>query len=280
MTVSVRDSKDDYGASDTATDDSITVTITVNGVDETPEVMGPDSIDYAENGAGEVTRYTAFDPETGNITWSWDGDDKDIFHLDANGALTFITTPDYENPKDTGGDNVYQITVEASDANNTGSLPASITVTNVDEDGTVTLSSDRPQTGTALTATLSDLDGTVRRHHVGMGKLSGWEHGLDRRQRSRQHTNDIQLYAGGWRPGQVPAGHRNLHRPGRFGQERGCNGGQSDEQRAGLLLEHRRPFSGRGRLNRLQHRHPGYRHRRRHPDLHARRDRRGILQNC
>ena len=65
VTVSVRDSKDDYGVSDTATDDSITVTITVNGVDETPDVMGPDSIDYAENGEGEVTSYSAFDPETG-----------------------------------------------------------------------------------------------------------------------------------------------------------------------------------------------------------------------
>ena len=36
VVVSVWDSKDDYGVSDTATDDSITVTITVNGVDETP----------------------------------------------------------------------------------------------------------------------------------------------------------------------------------------------------------------------------------------------------
>ena len=157
----MRDSKDDYGASDTATDDSITVTITVNGVDETPEVMGPDSIDYAENGDGEVTTYSAIDPETGNITWSLDGDDKDRFYLSANGELTFRNPPDYETPTDTGGDNVYQVTVEASDGNNTDSLPVTITVTNVDEDGTLTLSSDRPQTGTALTATLSDLDGAV-----------------------------------------------------------------------------------------------------------------------
>ena len=161
VVVSVRDSKDDYGVSDAATDDTITVTITVNGVDETPEVMGPDSIDYEENGEGEVTSYSAFDPETGSITWSWDGDDKDRFLPSANGSLAFRTPPDYEAPTDKDGDNVYQVTVQASDGTNTGSLTVSITVTNVDEDGTVTLSSDQPQTGTALTATLSDLDGTV-----------------------------------------------------------------------------------------------------------------------
>ena len=161
VVVSVRDSKDDFGVSDTATDDSIAVTITVNDVDETPDVMGPDSIDYDENGDGEVSSYTAFDPETGNIEWSWDGADKDRFYLSASGVLTFINPPDFEAPADTGGDNVYRITVEASDDNNTGSLPVTITVANVDEDGTVTLSSDQPQTGTALTATLSDPDGTV-----------------------------------------------------------------------------------------------------------------------
>ena len=161
VVVSVRDSKDDFGVSDSVTDDTITVTITVSGVDETPDVMGPDSIDYEENGEGEVAAYSAFDPETGSITWSWDGDDKDRFLPSANGSLAFRTPPDYEAPADNDGDNVYQVTVQASDGSNTGSLDVTVTVTNEDEDGTVTLSSDRPQTGTALTATLSDLDGTV-----------------------------------------------------------------------------------------------------------------------
>ena len=161
VVVSVWDSKDDYGVSDTATDDSITVTITVNGVDETPKVLGPDSIDYGENGEGEVAAYSAFDPETGAITWSWDGDDKDQFLPSSDGSLNFKTPPNHEAPTDKDGDNVYQVTVQASDGTNTGSLPVTVTVINVDEDGTVTLSSDQPQTGTALTSTLSDLDGTV-----------------------------------------------------------------------------------------------------------------------
>ena len=36
-----------------------------------------------------------------------------------------------------------------------------ITITNVDEDGTVTLSSEQPKVGIALTATLEDPDGVV-----------------------------------------------------------------------------------------------------------------------
>ena len=59
VTVSVRDSKDTSGAADTATDDTITVTIDVTDENEPPVVTGEPSINYAENGAGTVTSYTA-----------------------------------------------------------------------------------------------------------------------------------------------------------------------------------------------------------------------------
>ena len=48
-----------------------------------------------------------------------------------------------------------------------------ITVTNEEEDGTVTLSSDQPQVGTALIATLTDPDGTVS------GTIWVWESSAD-----------------------------------------------------------------------------------------------------
>ena len=142
--------------------------------------MGPDSIDYDENGEGEVAAYEAFDPETGSITWSWDGDDKDQFLPSSNGSLNFKTPPDHEAPTDKDGDNVYQVTVQASDGTNTGSLPVTITVTNVDEDGTVILSSDQPQTGTALDRHPLRPGWNGKRHNVGMGEFRGWEHRLDR----------------------------------------------------------------------------------------------------
>ena len=53
VTVSVRDGKDDQGGSDTAEDDSITVTITVTDVNETPVVTGDTAPEFAENSDGD-----------------------------------------------------------------------------------------------------------------------------------------------------------------------------------------------------------------------------------
>ena len=39
--------------------DDITVTITVDNVDEPPELSGPDVVDYPENGTNVVATYTA-----------------------------------------------------------------------------------------------------------------------------------------------------------------------------------------------------------------------------
>ena len=55
-----------------------------------------------------------------------------------------------------------QITVTATDmAGARASIDVTIMVTNVDEEGTVNLDSDRPVVGTKLKAILTDPDGTV-----------------------------------------------------------------------------------------------------------------------
>ena len=59
------------------------------------------------------------------------------------------------------GDNVYVVTVTASDGVASKSQLVSITVQNVEEDGKVTLSQIEPQEGIAITARLSDNDGNV-----------------------------------------------------------------------------------------------------------------------
>ncbi len=61
-----------------------------------------------------------------------------------------------------GKDNVYNITVVATDSDGqTDEMDVIVTVTNVEEGGTVTLSTLQPRIGTALTATLTDIDGAV-----------------------------------------------------------------------------------------------------------------------
>ena len=71
------------------------------------------------------------------------------------GVLTFKSSPDYETK------NTYMVTVEANDGTNTAMKAVTINVTNVDEDGTVSLSTQQPRVGTAITATLTDADGDV-----------------------------------------------------------------------------------------------------------------------
>ena len=62
----------------------------------------------------------------------------------------------------TGDTNTYEVTVQATDETlNMGTKEVMVKVTNVDEDGTVTLSALGHQAGTDLTATLTDPDNTV-----------------------------------------------------------------------------------------------------------------------
>ena len=158
-----REAKSTYTVTVTATDpsllsDSIAVTITVTDDDEPPVISLQDRVNYPENSDGEVGAYAASDPEGATIEWTLDGDDEAVFSISESGVLTFRQSPDYETPADTGADNGYHVTVEASDGNNKGLYSVTVNVINLDETGTVTLSPIQPVTGSAVTAMLSDLD--------------------------------------------------------------------------------------------------------------------------
>ena len=135
--------------------------LTVTNVDEPPVVSGLDSKSFAENGTGVVASYSAIDPEgQTTLIWSLLGPDRDRFAIDG-GRLSFGAPPDYEAAADSGSDNVYNVTVRASDGGETGEHAVAVTVTNVEENGSLELSSPQPQVGTELTATLADADGVV-----------------------------------------------------------------------------------------------------------------------
>ena len=114
---------------------SYDVTVTVTPVDERPVITGVTTIgDYDENGTGDVATYTATDPEgDSNITWSLAGPDRGDFDITA-GVLTFKEVPDHERPDDSGGNNQYEVVVQATDSsNNQGELHVDVIVSNVDE---------------------------------------------------------------------------------------------------------------------------------------------------
>ena len=80
------------------------------------------------------------------------------FSLSNNGELTFRSSPDYENPTDMGMDNMYMVTITADDGTYLDTHDVMVMVTNVDEAGTLTLSTMRPAVGEEITATLTDID--------------------------------------------------------------------------------------------------------------------------
>ena len=61
------------------------------------------------------------------------GTDGGDFTINEQGELRFRNIPDYERPADSGRDNVYSLSVRASDGSLYGYLPVTVTVTDVNE---------------------------------------------------------------------------------------------------------------------------------------------------
>ena len=116
LAVSVTDGKDVYGASNTAEDDSIDVTINVTDGNEMPEFDSglPATLNVAENTAAGVDiangQFTATDPENDTLTYSLDDGDGAAFEIDANGQIKTKEALDHE------GKSSYTVTVSVSDA--------------------------------------------------------------------------------------------------------------------------------------------------------------------
>ena len=151
---------------------------------------GAEHIHYAENGTGPVRDFDSTDPEGSGIEWNVRGVDAADFDISSTGVLTFMESPDYENPTDRGlnldpgeevgipdftddgefapDDNNYQITVSATEVwdRDNASLPAkradmalTVIVGNEDDAGKVTLQWLQPEVDTEIGATLTDPDG-------------------------------------------------------------------------------------------------------------------------
>ena len=120
---------------------SLDVTVTVTDVnEEAPVVTGSDSRTVSENTTSVIYTYRATDADLGDIiTWSTSGADGHLFEMNKQGALSFREAPDYENPRDSDQDNVYELEVVATDSMGlTGELMVTITVTEVNEGPEIT----------------------------------------------------------------------------------------------------------------------------------------------
>ena len=121
LTITVRDN-----GSPTMTD-TIDVSVYVVDVNEAPVITTAIAgAAFDEGATGTIITFTATDVDDGDtLTWSVESaDDGDKFNIDSSsGALTFKTSPDYENPQDTDTNNTYVVTVKVTDDGGEGSDP-------------------------------------------------------------------------------------------------------------------------------------------------------------
>ena len=120
LTVQVTDGKDENGNIDTTVDDTITLIIMVTDVNEPPEFDSSTvELEIDENAATSTDigdLIAATDPESDELTYSLVGSDSQWFDVDTSGGqIKTKALLDHESPVDTGGDNVYDVTLHVSD---------------------------------------------------------------------------------------------------------------------------------------------------------------------
>ena len=175
VTVSVHDGKAADNTADTTSDATIAVTITVTDVNEPPVFPAgtPTTVRVAEGTppGRAIADFSVPDPDTRTPAYAtlryWlSGAEASVFFLErATGQLQTREPLDYESRSS------YSVSVHVRDGKDAGGndaqreedarLAVTILVGNEDEAGLVTLSSDSPQEKHELTATLSDLDGSL-----------------------------------------------------------------------------------------------------------------------
>ena len=127
---------------------------------------------------------SAWDPQGDTITYILGGNDASSFDMEASsGQLIPKAALDYE------AKSTYRVIVwihdgkDSNGAENNGTnafQDVTISLTNVDEAGEITLSPDQPHIGTQLSAVVGDLDGSVSGEVWEVGALRGHER-LERR---------------------------------------------------------------------------------------------------
>ena len=107
--------------------------------------------------------YTADDPDGDTITYTLEGDDAAVLSVIQTTGQIVVGLGfalDFEYPADVNADNVYVIEIVADDGHGViVRMDLEITVTDIDEPGSLIISVSNPRVGWELAATLTDPDG-------------------------------------------------------------------------------------------------------------------------
>ena len=114
--------------SDGSLSSSQAVAVTVGNVNESPSFSVASAQSYTENSTSSIS-VVASDPDGSSVlTYSLSGSDASRFTISSSGSLSFASAPDYESPADTGGNNIYNVSVAVSDGAISSTVALVITV--------------------------------------------------------------------------------------------------------------------------------------------------------
>jgi len=94
-----------------------------------PVITSSDTASAAENTTSTVYTAAANDADGDTVTFSISGGADEALFMISGAVVSFVSPPDFENPGDANTDNIYQLTISASDGAASTSLAISITVT-------------------------------------------------------------------------------------------------------------------------------------------------------
>ncbi len=108
-----------------------TIIVAVTAQNDAPSVTSTGPYSVAEN-VTAVGTASASDPDGNTLAFSLTGADAGLFNISSSGVITFKTAPNFEAPADVGGNNVYDLTVVATDSGGlSGTKAVTVMVTDV-----------------------------------------------------------------------------------------------------------------------------------------------------
>ena len=177
VNVSVSDGKDANGDADASADSTIKVTVLVSDVNESASFGSVDPTRTIEEntpaGVPLGAPFQATDGDGDTLTYSLGVNNAEDFEIDAaSGQLRTRAALDYETKS------TYSLGVIATSGTLNNAIVVTVTVENVEEPGTVTLSSVQPRVGDTLSARLTDPDvvsgAVVWAWERSTSRTSGW----------------------------------------------------------------------------------------------------------
>ena len=118
------------------------IQVTVTNFDDPPAITSANRVSVPGN-LTTVLTVTAVDPENHNLTFTLTGGaDQSLFAINSlSGVLSFLSPHSFEQPLDSDNNNVYLVTVQASDGTNAVSQDIQVHISKVDAPPTITTAS-------------------------------------------------------------------------------------------------------------------------------------------